>query len=407
MKLINQVASTSTATDNAVSALNPIVALPQDSQHSFAQTLNQQFAQTAATRAQSAKISSDKPAEAHKNGLTSPEKNPDASPNASAPEAARTDAEKTQDGKGLDSDNDHADQAQTVIAQDVNALVANTALNPWMQSMLEMRQSFNHMHQTGVDNVGSEDAQALTTGLADARLSSNLHGAEHAPLSSGFDAQALPTPLVETNNHSDLLASMVKDADQHVLSELQSFAALENTQQEINPQDMSSFAASLSNQNMPLMLESSSAVAATFISTPFANQERWQSAINQHVVAMAGNGDEIASLTLSPPDLGPIQVVLKVDNQSVNTTFISDNPLVRQALEDGLQNLRERMQSQGLQLSQSFIGDGQQAQQHFNRQPQSGIQLLQRADGQIDDATSISSSLPNKRMRIGVVDTFA
>lgn len=103
------------------------------------------------------------------------------------------------------------------------------------------------------------------------------------------------------------------------------------------------------------------------IAAPFGN-ERWQTAMNQHVMNMVSSGDDLASLTLSPPDLGPIQVVLKVDNQSVNTSFITDNPLVRQALEDGMQDLRDRMQSQGLQLGQTFVGDGQQAQQHFEQQ---------------------------------------
>jgi len=111
----------------------------------------------------------------------------------------------------------------------------------------------------------------------------------------------------------------------------------------------------------------SSSVAMSQIAAPFGN-ERWQTAMNQHVMNMVGSGDDVASLTLSPPDLGPIQVVLKVDNQSVNTSFITDNPLVRQALEDGMQDLRERMQSQGLQLGQTFVGDGQQAQQHFEQQ---------------------------------------
>lgn len=407
MKLINQVASSSTATDSTVSALNAIAALPQDSQRSFAQTLQQQFAQTASTRPQTAKTSSDKPAEVHKSTLTSLEQNPDASPNASAPETSRTDAEKIQDDKVINSDVDHADQQQMVIAQDANALVVNATLSPWMQSMLEMRQSFNHSHQTDIDNVGSDDALALTAGLVDSRLSLNSIGAENArQLTSGFDAQALPTQLAETNTPSEMLTNTVTDAGQYLRSEEMSFAALENARQENNQLDMTPFAAPLSTQNMPLMLESTSAVVSAQISAPFANQERWQSAINQHVVTMAGNGDEIASLTLSPPDLGPIQVVLKVDNQSVNTTFISDNPLVRQALEDGLQNLRDRMQSQGLQLGQSFIGDGQQAQQHFNSQPQSGLNRQRQVDGQNEDANAIQSSVP-KRVRVGVVDTFA
>lgn len=138
------------------------------------------------------------------------------------------------------------------------------------------------------------------------------------------------------------------------------------------------------------------------VATPFGN-ERWQTAMNQHVMNMVGSGDEVASLTLSPPDLGPIQVVLKVDNQSVNTSFITDNPLVRQALEDGMQDLRERMQSQGLQLGQTFVGDGQQAQQHFEQQPTRQSAGLNASEA---EANSTTQAAVQPQVARGLVDTF-
>lgn len=138
------------------------------------------------------------------------------------------------------------------------------------------------------------------------------------------------------------------------------------------------------------------------VATPFGN-ERWQTAMNQHVLNMVGSGDEVASLTLSPPDLGPIQVVLKVDNQSVNTSFITDNPLVRQALEDGMQDLRERMQSQGLQLGQTFVGNGHQAEQHFEQQSAKGSG---KATAETKPANSLQTAVKTTISR-GLVDTFA
>jgi flagellar hook-length control protein FliK len=147
----------------------------------------------------------------------------------------------------------------------------------------------------------------------------------------------------------------------------------------------------------------SSSVVMSQIAAPFGN-ERWQTAMNQHVMKMVGSGDDVASLTLSPPDLGPIQVVLKVDNQSVNTSFITDNPLVRQALEDGMQDLRDRMQSQGLQLGQTFVGDGQQAQQHFEQQTsRQGGQSLGTA-GEADAV--VAPQAVKTTVARGLVDTF-
>jgi flagellar hook-length control protein FliK len=147
----------------------------------------------------------------------------------------------------------------------------------------------------------------------------------------------------------------------------------------------------------------SSSVAMSQIAAPFGN-ERWQTAMNQHVMNMVGSGDDVASLTLSPPDLGPIQVVLKVDNQSVNTSFITDNPLVRQALEDGMQDLRDRMQSQGLQLGQTFVGDGQQAQQHFEQQTSRQGSPSSSTAGETDAA--VAPQAIKTTVARGLVDTF-
>lgn len=147
----------------------------------------------------------------------------------------------------------------------------------------------------------------------------------------------------------------------------------------------------------------SSPVVMSQIAAPFGN-ERWQTAMNQHVMKMVGSGDDVASLTLSPPDLGPIQVVLKVDNQSVNTSFITDNPLVRQALEDGMQDLRNRMESQGLQLGQTFVGDGQQAQQHFEQQ--TSRQGGQTATTAGESETLLAPQAVNTNVARGLVDTF-
>lgn len=145
-------------------------------------------------------------------------------------------------------------------------------------------------------------------------------------------------------------------------------------------------------------------VAMSQMAVPFGN-ERWQTAMNQHVMNMVGSGDDVASLTLSPPDLGPIQVVLKVDNQSVNTSFITDNPLVRQALEDGMQDLRDRMQSQGLQLGQTFVGNGQQAQQHFEQQSTREGGQSNDASGEVDALVAPQTAVKTTVAR-GLVDTF-
>lgn len=132
----------------------------------------------------------------------------------------------------------------------------------------------------------------------------------------------------------------------------------------------------------------------------------WNQEISQKVVWMVGNGEQSATLTLNPPDLGPVQVVINVNNNQADAAFFSDNADVRQALEDGLEHLRESMQSSGLQLGQANINAGQQSQQSFQEMAQ------RQSNGTvIAPQSAIGAELPTTGMVIresqGLVDTFA
>ena len=65
-----------------------------------------------------------------------------------------------------------------------------------------------------------------------------------------------------------------------------------------------------------------------------------------------------AEISLSPPDLGPIQIHLALDGQQVRADFYSVQADVRAALQDSIPYLREMLSGQGLQLLHVGIGSG-------------------------------------------------
>lgn len=301
---------------------------------------------------------------------------------------------------GIEPLSDAIDTAELVqtIATDPLAAGASLPFSPWVQNMLAMRQEGAAPTDSLEQSAGHNTAGLMGDLLADDPAAHKL--IDVATSDDGVSANI--ADMVKPNVQElalmpDALRMTESDRD------IQTFDALLNSasdrQEGINTAMLQS----------PLLnaggLTATTSVVASQISVPFANQERWQTAMNQQVMSMVSVGDDVASLTLSPPDLGPVQVVLKVDNQSVNTTFISDNPLVRQALEDGLQDLRQRMQSQGLQLGQTFVGDGQQAQQHFSAH-QSGTPSYQgrQASGE-EEVADVVTPVP-RRVALGAVDTF-
>ncbi|MEI8362407.1 MAG: flagellar hook-length control protein FliK [Betaproteobacteria bacterium] len=132
----------------------------------------------------------------------------------------------------------------------------------------------------------------------------------------------------------------------------------------------------------------------------------WDQAISQKVVWMVGAGEQSATLTLNPPDLGPLQVVIHVHNDQANTTFISDNPEVRQALEDGMSNLRDKMNASGIQLGQVNVSSGEQSKQPFQQAVQQQV-VASATNGSASAPVTEKSSRSLERVSNGLVDTFA
>jgi len=149
--------------------------------------------------------------------------------------------------------------------------------------------------------------------------------------------------------------------------------------------------------------------------TPPVGSQGWDQAVGQKVVWMASGGLQSASLTLNPPDLGPLQVVLHVNNDQADATFITAQPEVKQALEAAMPKLREMMDQAGIQLGQATVNTGMPNQQQGagQQQAQSGgnSSRLGGGNGGNDEAELNVASVPVRRAPSiggqGLVDTFA
>src|SRR5690606_20583662 len=103
--------------------------------------------------------------------------------------------------------------------------------------------------------------------------------------------------------------------------------------------------------------------AAPHVIAPRVGAQGWDQAIAQRVTWMVSGAEQSASLTLNPPELGPLQVVVNVSNSQANATFISAHAEVRQALEAALPKLREMLGEAGIQLDQASVNQGNPQQQ--------------------------------------------
>lgn len=150
-------------------------------------------------------------------------------------------------------------------------------------------------------------------------------------------------------------------------------------------------------------------VGSSNVISAYPGRANWNEAIGQKVMWMIGTQDQTASLTLNPPDMGPLQVIVNVNNNMVDATFISDNLEVRQALENGMLELRDSMSQSGIVLDQVNIGTSGNPAQSFRQEAQAqngqAPRMSEAATGQGDEEQA-SAKAP-VRIAQGLVDIFA
>lgn len=139
----------------------------------------------------------------------------------------------------------------------------------------------------------------------------------------------------------------------------------------------------------------------------YPGKSGWDQAISQRVMMMVNNAQQSATISLNPPELGPLEIVISVNNEQADTTFLSDRKEVRQALQDGMDNLRTMMKESGIALGQTNIGARDQQQSQSQQSS-----LTHESKPTIDDVKNDSKQertlqmMHTVRSSLGNVDTY-
>lgn len=157
---------------------------------------------------------------------------------------------------------------------------------------------------------------------------------------------------------------------------------------------------------VPIEAPTPTSGAAANTLSPSVGTTAWGQALGEKVVWMAAGTQQTASLTLNPPNLGPLQIVVNVTNDQATASFFSAQPEVRQALEAAFPRLREMMSEAGIQLGQATVS-AETPQQHAS--DQRSQRLSPSLSGAEDSASLDLPSIQTTALRSGrgLVDTFA
>jgi flagellar hook-length control protein FliK len=139
---------------------------------------------------------------------------------------------------------------------------------------------------------------------------------------------------------------------------------------------------------------------------PTVGTTAWNQALGEKVVWMAAGAQQTATLTLNPPNMGPLQIVLNLANDQATASFFSAQPEVRQALEAAFPRLKEMMNEAGIQLEQATVSADTPRQDAPSDHP---AQRTAQPFGGDEAVTAGVQAIhvPIQQSGRGLIDTFA
>ncbi len=161
--------------------------------------------------------------------------------------------------------------------------------------------------------------------------------------------------------------------------------------------------------NHPLKTYSSldsSAAVMNRIEVP-VNQPSWGEAVGNRLMMMVNGKMQSANIHLNPAELGPIEIKVKVNQEQATVHFISNNSVVRDAIEEAFPRLKEMFMQNGLSLSDANVSQqsSQQGNQYTNQENNS---LSGIGEESLETINATQTENNNRQVTaIGFVDDYA
>ncbi|VAW52174.1 hypothetical protein MNBD_GAMMA05-687 [hydrothermal vent metagenome] len=152
----------------------------------------------------------------------------------------------------------------------------------------------------------------------------------------------------------------------------------------------------LNIQSAPLLSE---------ISVPL-NSPGWSKAMSQQIVWMANQSIKAAEIRLNPANLGPVEVRLEINDDQINVALSSRHAAVREAMEMTMPKLREMLENDGLNLSDSNISHQSFAEQREQQAENQGTEKLDRHLPHIEKESVTENKIMQKMTPTSMVDYF-
>ena len=215
-------------------------------------------------------------------------------------------------------------------------------------------QSSNPGDRKGENSDGSPTSQSVTPFVPSADISSNAVAASG---NSGSGGTATITPLPAN-------VALKTESEAHLQGGDTNPVAAAQPESATPFQTMLASAQSAGARNAAAPSEAS---AARMKMESTVGSPSWGREFGEKVTWMVGRQESQASVVLNPPRLGRIEISISINGDQANALFVSQNPGVRDALEQALPRLREMMADAGVRLEQAQVGTDSRSPQGDER----------------------------------------
>ena len=192
------------------------------------------------------------------------------------------------------------------------------------------------------------------------------------------------TQLTELKAINTLKVSNALSAATIFQKVLASDLALDTTNQNINVNN-------ISNNLRTTQVDSVNVVELK----PPVSSPDWGPALNQRITWMVANSLQNASITVNPPNLGPLEINIQTDQNKTNVQFIVTSSEVRQAIQDSIPGLSKMFENSGLQLGQADINSRSYNQHRENAKTDTQIKNIEAISNQVEAASIQGQGLIN------------
>ena len=127
--------------------------------------------------------------------------------------------------------------------------------------------------------------------------------------------------------------------------------------------------------------------------------------LTQHVSVMLGDAVNSATIAVTPPDLGPVEVRVTVVGDEAKIQLAATHQATREALQDALPKLRAALADSGLSLGQAGVF-AQMPERQQQAQGEAPTAQFGAREGAEFDAAAVAPTATARSLRLGLVDAF-